>query len=483
MNNPHWILQKPPDERLLGTSVKRKGKVFHCAVVKEITDSFSPKGKTCFCIDSNKTVVEVTDFPLLKNNILQLQIKNRIELLAIFDVNEAFVVSHRVVRKQAQEQSVSIVAIPEELVISGIHDLSEAYSVDFINCVSMAASVASLLQQLSNEAFIVLLLTKDKAYVLGVHDGNALFIQGVPMGYGGAIEPEATTHAITVGRQNLASKFEMDTSRFLCMGEERGKVIYEDLGEENWTPDWSHCLKANGEDILHYPALFGTLFSDGDYSYLPDEYTLALRLKQLSRLLVLAAGIGAVILSGFYYQNLQKISPLRSQLQNERMSLSQDINELRRKLPSPDSVSGVQSYINIEESAANQPLIAQFLQQLASVLPDNVILLSMEITRTTDSGTQETATAIPAPGQWPGTEEEPPGQTGKAKAERLLDQQLSVRFSCISKGDHSRVKARFEKAVKGFSSLFPLHSISWRYEEKHATGHLDCELLLGGEKK
>ncbi len=484
MNNPQWILQRTPNGRLLGTSIKRRGKVFHCAAVQEISDSSRLKGKACICMDSYKTVVEVAEFPLVKKNILQLQVKNRIELLAIFDVNEAFTISHKLISQQAQVQLLSIIAIPEELIVSGIHKLTESYNIDLINCVSMAASVASLLQQLSHEAFIVLLISRHKAYVLGVQDGNALFIQGVPIGYGGEVEPDATMHAITIGRQTLASKFEIESSRFLCMGEERGKVNCEDLGEENWTPDWSHCLKANGQDVLHYPALFGTLFTHGNYSYLPDEYVLALRLKQLSRSLVFAASFGTVLLSGLYYMNLQKIIPLRAQLQKERMNVSQDIDRLRQKLPSPDTVSRINSYIHIEEGAAQQASVSQFLQRIASVLPDNVLLLGMEITRKSGSKEQENLAVVPAPGQFPAMEPELSGQTtSKAKAESLLEQQLSVQFSCISEGDYSRVKARFEKAVKGFSSLFALRSISWGYDENNSQGHLDCELLLNGEKK
>ena len=483
MNKPHWIFQRTPEERLLAASVKRRGKVYHCSAVQEIAGSVTPKGKACFCVDSNKTVVEVTDLPLLKKNILQLQIKHKIELLAIFDVKEAIAVSHRVIRKHSQQQSISIVAIPEELVVAGIHLLTKSYSLELINCVSMAASIASLLKQLSNEAFIVLLLTHEKAYVLGVHNGTALFIQGIPLSISGEIELDATTHAIDFGRQNLARNFDIDESRFLCLGEAREKVNYEDLGEENRIPDWNHCLNAEGDDILHYPALFGTLFISNSYSYLPEEYNLAFRLKQLSRILALGAGVGTVVFSGLYYQNLQKLDPLRSQLQIERMHLSRDINELRKKLPNTNNVTQVKNFLNIKEKSAKQASVSQFLQKIATALPKNVTLLSMEITRETGSNAQKAVTAIPAPGQSPEMGTEVPGQGGKAKAEILLDQVLVVHFSCISTGDYGRVKARFEEAIKGFSSLFSLRTVSWRYDEKSTTGHLDCELQLSGEEK
>ena len=485
MNKPHWILQRTPNERLLGASVKRRGKVYRCSAVKEIADSDKLKGKACFCVDSNKTVVEITDLPLLKKmDVLQLQIKNKIELLAIFDVDEAIAVSHRVIRKQSQQQSLSIVAIPEELVAAGIHHLTESHNIELINCVSMAAAVAGLLQKLSSEAFIVLLLTRDKAYVLGVHDGTALFIQGIPLSSSGEIETEATTHAINFGRQNLAHKFSTDTSRFLCLGETRKKVNYEDLGEDIWTPDWSHCLKADGDDILHYPALFGSLFTDTKYSYLPEEYTRALHLQQLSRILVLGAGLGAMIFSGLYYQNIQKLDPLQLQLQKEKRQLSNAIYSLKKKLPDSNNVTQVKAYLDIEKKAAKQPYVSQFLQQIASVLPKNVTLLHMEVTRqsATDNN-REAVIAIPIPGQSPDMAPGLPEQASKAKAEILLNQRLIVHFNCISQGDYGRVKARFEEAVKGFSSLFSLSAVTWGYEEQSTTGHLDCELQLNGEEK
>ena len=483
MNKPHWIVQRTPDERLLGASVKRRAKIYHCSTVKEMTDSKNLKGKACFCVDSNKTVVEITDLPLLKSNILQLQIRNKIELLAIFDVNEAIAVSHRIIEKQSQQQSISIVAIPEELVVAGIFHLTQSYNLDFLNCISMPAAIASLLNQLSNEPYIVLLLTQDKAYILGVTNGIALFIQGIPLSSRGEIETEATTRAINIGRQNLAHNFSTDTSRFLCMGDAREKVNYEDLGEENWAPDWSHCLKAESDDILHYPALFGTLFTDSSYSYLPEEYTWAYRLQQLSRILVFGAGLGAVVFSGLYYQNTQRLDPLRSQLQKERQQLAHAVHNLEKQLPDSNNVAQVQAYINIGKKAARQPSVSQFLQQIASVLPKNVTLLNMEVTRQSTNNKQEAATAIPIPGQSPNMAPLQEKQGSRAKAEILLDQGVIAHFNCVSQGDYGRVKARFEEAVKGFSSLFSLSAVTWGYEEQSTTGHLDCELQLSGEEK
>jgi hypothetical protein len=483
MIKPHWILQRTPNKRLLGASVKRRGKVFHCAAVKEIADSVTPKGKACFCIDSNKTVVEVTDLPLLKKNILRLQVKSKIEQLAIFDVNEAISVSYQTIQQQAQQQSLSIVAIPEELIIEGIHDLTEAYDIEFLNCVSMPASIAGLLKQLGSEAVIVLLLTRDKAYVLGIHNGIALFIQGIPLAIGGEIDPEATTHAITVGRQNFSRNFDIETSRFLCMGEDREKVDYEELGEENWMPAWKHCLHADNEDILRYPALFGALFTGSSYSYLPEEYRLASSLRQLSTLLVFGAGIGAVILSGLSYQNIQNLTPLRSQLQNERQLLSGEIAVLRQQLPDSSNVTRINAFLNIQKKVAKQPSVSLFLQRISTVLPQNVTLVTMNITRKAGNTEQDSVYAIPVPGQSPDMEMAHREPGSKAKAEILLDQDLIVQFNCSSKGDYGRVKARFDEAIKGFSSLFSLGAVDWGYDEKSQTGYLNCELLLSGEEK
>ncbi len=484
MNKPHWVLQKTPVGQLFGFSIKRKGKVYHCAAVRKIDDLGIIRGKACFCIDSNKTVVEVTELPVLKKNILQLQIKNKIELLAIFDINEDISISCKTIQQQSQQQSLSIVAIPEELVIAGLHELTESYDIELINCVPMPAAVAGLLKQLGNDAFIVLLLTHEKAYVLGVHNGIALFIQGIPLSITGKVDPEATIHAINFGRQNLARNFDIETSRFLCMGENRGKVEYEELGEENWTPDWSHCLHGEGDDILCYPAIFWALLTDASYSYLPEEYKLTSRLRRLSTFLVFGAGISAIILSGLSYQNMQKVVPLRSQLQRERQQLTKNIAALRQRLPDSNNVTRVKAFLDIQKKVAVQPSISLVLQQIATVLPQNVTLLTMNITRKKGENTeQESGAQIPIPGQSSDMEILPPEHGSKAKAAILLDQQLIVHFNCSSKGDYGRVKARFDKAIKGFSSLFSLGAVNWGYEEKKQTGYLNCELLLDGEEK
>ena len=214
MNNARWALQRTPAGSVLATSVKCKGKVFHCGAVREIPESEKLYGKASSCIDSKKTVVEVAELPILKKNILQLQLKNNIEQLAIFDLNEAISVSHKTIGKQSHKQSLSIIAIPEELVVAGIRTLTDDYAIELTNCVSMPASIAGLLNQLGDDAFIVLLQTHDKAYVLGVHEGVALFIQGVPLSYNGELDPEATTHAIDFGRKNLARNHSIKQSPF-----------------------------------------------------------------------------------------------------------------------------------------------------------------------------------------------------------------------------------------------------------------------------
>ena len=483
MGNPHWILRRNPKGQLFGASVKRKGKVYHCTAVRQITDPAKLKGKASLCINSSKTVVEVGEFPFLKKDILQLQIKNRLEQLALFDVNEAINISYHVIQNQSQQQSLSIVAVPEELVVAGIRDVTQSRRVELLTCVSMAASIASLLKQLGSDAFIVLLLSQDKAYVLGVRDGIALFRQTIPLSSSGEVDPETASHAIGFGRQTLERDFGVDKSRFLCMGERKDEVEYEDLGEENWVPDWSHCLHVEGDDLLRYPAIFGTLFTSSSYSYLPEEYKRASRLRLLSRLLVIGAGIGAVVFSGLSYQNVQKLDPLRSQLQKERKEMSSDIATLKQQLPDPNNVEQVKAYLDIEAKAAVQPSVSLFLQQIAAVLPENVTLLTMKITRKSRDTEQESVTVIPVPGQSPDMAMELPEQGTQTKAEILLGQELVVHFNCASKGDYGRVKARFEEALKGFSSLFSLHAVDWGYEEKRRTGYLDCELLLTGEER
>jgi len=267
------------------------------------------------------------------------------------------------------------------------------------------------------------------------------------------------------------------------MGEDRGKVDYEELDEENWTPDWKHCLHAENEDILRYPALFGALFTGSSYSYLPEEYRLASSLRRLSALLVFGAGIGAVILSGLSYQNIQKLNPLRSQLQNERQQLSGDIAALRQQLPEPNNVTQINTFLNIQQKVAKQPSVALFLDQIATVLPQNVTLVTMNITRKAGDTEQDGAHSIPAPGQSPDMAMEHHESGSQAKAEILLDQDLVVQFNCSSKGDYGRVKARFAEAIKGFSSLFSLSIVGWGYDEKSQTGYLNCELLLSGEAR
>ncbi|MEE4242096.1 MAG: hypothetical protein V2I36_11575 [Desulfopila sp.] len=272
MAKSHWIIKRSEDESLIASAVKRKGKIFHCSGVQSLHDAGNLAGTISLTIDSSKASVLIEEFPDVKDDVLQLQIENKINQLALFNVEENISTAYSVINERRQKRLLSIIAQPEYLTTEGIQTVSVSGRVQLENCVSTVAATACLLQQLGPDPFIVLLITRLSALLIGVRDGVPLFLQSIPLSGPAEVDSGVASHAIGFGRQTLQRDFEIDSCRLVCLGEGRDSFDFEALDEENWIPDWSHFLSAEGNDIVLYPGLFGALFVGSRFSFLPVGY-------------------------------------------------------------------------------------------------------------------------------------------------------------------------------------------------------------------
>ncbi len=481
MAKSQWIVKRSEDGQLFAASAKRKGRVFLCSSVKNLPDGKELGGVVHLALESSNAAVLVEEFPEVKDDILDLQIQNKLDQLALFNMGEVVSTAYSLLEKRRQKQLLSIIAQPEHLSGEGIDAVTAGAKVDLKSCVPAVAAIAALLKQLGPEPYIVLHITPLSAYLVGVRDGIPLFLQSVPLSGTAEVESGVAAHAIGFGRQTLQRDFEIDSCKLVCLGEGRDSFDFEGLDEENWIPDWNHCLVAEGNDIVRYPAIFGSLFVENNFSLLSAEYIRAGQLKKLASLLTVIAGFACIALAGLAYYNMGNLKPLQQRLDAEKRQLAREAGDLRRRTPDPGTVERVKLYMDIMDKVAADPSIAMVLRDIARALPDKVLADDLSITREAGNTavTDDPLMAVPPPGM-DAMPEEPGMSVAESPAEQMLSQQVVVTLTCSSKGEYSLVKARFDETIKGLAAHFTLRNMDWDYSEKESVGSFRGELLLEG---
>ncbi len=478
MSRKQWIGTRSEDNRFLGAEFRCKGQVIHCSAVHEVDTPKELSGTLSLAVSSSKTSILVENFPILKANILQLQIENRIDQLALFDVGESVSTSHYSLEEQQQRQLLSIIAQPRVLTLNAIKEATSGGKIDLKTCVPAIAAIAALMEQISQEPYVVLFVDRLSAFVIGVRDGIPLFLQSIPLSGPAEVEAGVASHAIGFARQTLHRDFNIERCKLVCLGEGRNNFNFEELEEENWIPDWSHCLVANEDEIVLYPGLFGALFTKADFSYLPTEYGVAGRLKKSAAIISVFLICGTALLGILTRQNIRDNDLLKNRVVQEEAALVREVGKIQNILPDPNQVRRIKTYLNIANQVAEEEEAAAILQTLAEILPANVNVhtLTIEREKATITDGMDVTAPIPPPGSEP-MDEEQTAQTGAA-AEQLLKMPLRITILCNSNGQYSRVKSRFDMTVARLAARFTLKDVEWKYLEDKAQGTFRCNLMI-----
>ncbi len=478
MSNKQWIGTRSEDDRFLAAEFQRKGPVLHCSAVHQVDTPSELSGTLSLTVSSSKASILVEEFPLLKADLLKLQIENKLDQLALFDVGEAVSTSYQKVEEQRQKQLLAVIAQPAAPTLKAIEEATSGDKIQLQDCVPTIAAVAALMKQISEDPYIVLLLDRLFAFVIGTRAGIPLFLQSIPL-YGPAeVEAGVAAHAIGFARQTLHREFNIENCKLVCLGEGRNNFNFQALEEEDWIPDWSHCLAADEDEIALYPGLFGALFTETNFSYLPAEYGLAGRFKKAATIITLLLICGTLFFAALAHQNMKSNDLLKRQLNQQKRTLVRDVREIRRILPNPDQVTRIQSYLNIADQVAAEEETAAMLLAVAELLPANVTVQSLTIAREKETSTDQldTTAPIPPPGSEPMAEEQT--ALDVMPAEQLLKQPVSITMLCNSKGIYSRVKSRFDETVTRLATRFTLQDVEWEYAEEKNEGSFRCKLMI-----
>lgn len=484
MPGKQWLIQRLDSGQYLQASVSHKRGRFHSGPV-QCTQELSSRisGNIYFSIDSNKGLVLVDQFPQgLKTDLLKLQIDSRLNNLALMDEGVAGAISYKRLENRGKMELLSILVLPEDELLTAYNGLTKKKKVHFLSCAPSTAALAALLSLISPEPFIILLIQKDKGAVIAVRDGMPLYMQTIPLIAAGEVEMGTIPHALNFCRQSLQRDFDINSSRFVCLGVGRNDIDYELIGEKNWEPDWQKQIVAEKEDLMHHPEFYGALFTGTEYSLLPHEYNLSWNIKRITNVTLvccMALGLGLAFLA---WQNIQKSIPVRERLAADSSKLARHEKELESKLPETQDVRHLEHYLTILAKGAKEPKLALLVEQLVKGLPEKVTIAGLDaIKRETNiSPPVATAAAPPQIAPLPGGAPQPMPTTGEVAisvAEAGFNKTLVLLLTSSSEGEYDRVRARFERTVTALSNSFTLENIRWEYTEANSTGILECDLI------
>lgn len=487
MAKKRWVIQQAEGKTYLLSQVEMKGGIWHCRGLKtldSLPDTLS--GEAHLSISSTASLVLAEEFPQLNRELLLMQMHKRLDQMAMLDVGIRGAICYAAIEERGLKQLYSMIVLPESEVESGLNTVLASGKVRLRNCTTGSAAVAALMAKVSAEPFVVLLVQERGAVVIGVRNGVALYQQSMQVSGSGELEEGILIHAINFCRQTLSREFAIDEAALVCLGSARDTIDAEMLNDALTEPDFTNSIHADNADILHYPELYGTLFVQPAFSFLPEGYNHSLVLATISRVLTFVAAVAAVTCGFLSWQQSQTNTDLAHQLDSESGKLNTSITRLGQQLPGMKNVQQQEQYLQILAKSENEPHLDELLMVLAERLPEQVRISGFEVEKRAIVAMGESAEMVPGTANIAPVASMDPTMADDASMAQLpgpeqeLDKDPVIELMLTSPGEYELVRARFEKSVRQLSGPFSLEDIEWQYTEVLAEGVLSCELHLPG---
>lgn len=441
------------------------------------------KGHLHVCFSPREYYLYNDAFPEVKQELLDLQINKRFSDRGLtMDVGH-FV--HRAAKISGKPGWLNCLFAPQAEVAELYAFIQPWQKIHSCRLFSRATAVASLIQQLTDEAVLVFLLGNGDNQVLVVKGGTPLYNQSLNLREPGVIDEALIPHAIDFARTVVRKDYAIEDLHIICMGSGRGGIHLENLGIEEWQPNFKQVFQLESdEEVLLYPQLFGAAFVDKSYDFLPQEFATAWRLQAVSlRTSILAAAAGIALLGGWLYLQPQ-ITEQRAQYQALSTAITRQQEDLGKRIPANATLETFDRLKNIRNRAIADFHLDTLAEKLALALPDTVHVTSLQVKRQPGGGgasveptTPETADFI-SPETLPGDET---ANTALSVPEQLQSQNPIITASCMTNGSYGEVNARFENVIIALNRLFKVSKMSWSYQEADKTGQLNCELFPKSE--
>ncbi len=471
-----WAIMKVPgdqDWRCVQLTGKKNGRNSYGEVREQQVIPYECRGKVYLCFWPQEFHLLTEPFPVMKPELLSLQINKRFNDLGLSI--EGGIFEHRAVVFDAARSEQSCLFVRKEE-LDELHDLIRPWpGIRDLRLVPLAAAIAGLFAKVTSEAVITLFLGKKSSQVLVVKNGCPLYYQILTQAGDGVVEESLVAHAIDFARMSVRKQHEIDEFHIVKLGPFRKNLDLDELGIREWKPDLSPiCSPDRDEDVLNFPGIFGAPFAVAGYDFLPKMYRTSWKIQSVSQGLAVCSGVvGALLLGGWLYLQPQ-VSALKSNYNQLLADIAGDQQHLRAEMPSDVVLDNFSRLLKIR-NLANQELRLDHLARMISLaLPAHVSVIQLEIRRKSDEddGTQ----GVPVPGDDPalldGSAPMPQTDTPQSVPEKLQASPLELNCVAVSTGSHDEVIDRFEQAINGMNRFFDIQDMNWTYREEEQTGQL-----------
>lgn len=482
IRSKQWCIQQRPGGGYLITQVLNatKDTISFAPIIERETLDKKYSGVINYTFTPEDYHLYTDTFPKLKPELLSLQVKKRFTDLGV--AMDVAGLVHRSKEIPGKTGVINSLFIHREDLANNLPKISSMTGIRKCKLIPAAASIAGLIRTVTDNAVLVFLIGIRFSQVLVVKNGVPIYNQSLAQTGPGQVEEALIPNAVDFARVTLKKDHNIDELNILCLGPGRDTINLDNLGIEEWAPDFSKAvMTSQPEDILRYPHLFGAYFADTAYSFIPKDFEKAWLIQSASRIATIGASIAAVaLLAGWLY-----FQPILKDQRNQYHKLSAELDQRREdiqdRMPQTTMLNNFERLVNIRASAKKDFRLDTLAQQLSLSLPEKVRITEFKIQRLEIK--DENNLSMP-----PQTGPDPNATMPMTSEELSLPEKTQARaftlsLTCSSIGNYTEVTTRFEKTATALNERFGVENLTWSYREADRSGTLQCNLFpqLGGQ--
>lgn len=458
----------------IGAGKKKKisfGEVVETQEIKGVC-----KGNLHLSFSSEEYYLFSDTFPKLKPDLLALQINKRFKDLGL--TMDTIQYSHRAQPTPGRQGHLSCLFLMQNELESHFAAVASCTGVSQARLLPSAAAIAGLLGAVTDEPVLVLHIGTRFSHVLIVRNSTPLYSQSLPQTGPGLVDETLIPNAVDFARLSAKKDHDINELLITTFGEAKDNIDLQQLGIEEWHPDFSPVLECSDPDApRNYPQLFGAVYGDSSFDFLPPEFGWTWKLQSISKGVATLAALGIIGCAAMWYYLQPVLADKQLQYNNLLNAIAKKKELLLNRMPAGAALDNFDRTVNIRSRSAGDFRLDDLVQDLARALPQKVRVTDLQVRREAE----EQATDLQPPDlaefyddlDGPQMEERGPLLS---IAEQLQTKNITIALTCTSDGNYAEVTTRFEKAARSLNKFFGVADLTWNYQETEMAGQLQCEL-------
>ncbi|MGC8736388.1 MAG: hypothetical protein ACP5SG_06400 [Dissulfurimicrobium sp.] len=490
MRRPLLIAERKSDGAWVCLAVLRRGRRPVFGGIEEISgDAPARSGDIMLVLRSRRTYMLYDTFHRTQRRLFTLQINDRLRQAGLLlDGHGDIVHCARPVGMRHGQVLYSILGLPKE-------DLEPFLSLGFRQGVRLyvvtpaIAAISAFLKVLTPEPVLAACFFDSGLELIVAQNGIPVHLQFVPPAPEGRFGGTMLANTFDIVLQTVRRVHDVDIKKIVILGP-NSHLCPETIGEYSiWVPDWGAFFNAGDPSLIpRYPELFGGLFIDRVFDFVPALWRISWHTQTVSQWAAAVAAVGAAVLwaAGLYIDK-DINARLRFEMQGRKRIVVQERDVLQKMLPREQERDALQRFINLMAEYERQPRLDAMVSALTQAIPEGVSISALEIERM-PLQTQDGVPRRPQVTQSGPAQAQTQGgvlQTMVGAGEDVQDffkRPFDIKMSLVSSGDYGQCRDRFNGIVRAIqcSDLFAIRGSHWEYDEQEGLGRLHCLLLWKG---